>query len=264
MLDWMRTETPLWAALRGGVRDDVVDLLLAMPPSERRRMRPAMLAHDRLVTSFPTGHRAPAGEWDGPLRAAHWSASAAAVLGCSTPQQATRYAPLDMPDAVDLPVSLFPQDLQLFADEWFARFLRNPKAWDRIRGLEAVFEWAHRGLLRPPTSAGAVLFLVSSMPGARRGREVLRYLEQRPVLIDTTFAGLFDVVGIKGASPAQRDETTPWPEERLDNHVIPQLIRRGHWTAEFVRDGVRRALARDLPPHQARWFRGLEQHLPAR
>ncbi|MGY1680708.1 hypothetical protein [Geodermatophilus sp. SYSU D01176] len=38
---------------------------------------------------------------------------------------------------------------------------------------------------------------------------------------------------------------------------VPVLVRRGHWTADVVRDGIVRALARGQPPYRARWFRGL-------
>ena len=73
----------------------------------------------------PIGARAPDGEW-GELRPWHQSAAAAALLGCSTVVQAVTYAPLDLPDAVDLPEALFPDHLEAFAQEWSARFLRAP------------------------------------------------------------------------------------------------------------------------------------------
>jgi len=100
------------------------------------------------------------------------------------------------------------------------------------------------------------------LPGGRRGRHLLKYLDAHPLFVDTTFAALFDVDGIRGASPAQRDETTPWREERLDSFVIPALVADGRWTAAFVHAGIDRALARDLPAYQARWFRGLTAHVP--
>ena len=43
----------------------------------------------------------------------------------------------------------------------------------------------------------------------------------------------------------------------MDDFVIPELIRRGDWTADFVRDGVDRALARGQTPYLTRWFTGL-------
>lgn len=108
-----------------------------------------------------------------------------------------------------------------------------------------------------PTQRGAVLCLATGVPGARRGSYLLRYLEDRPCLIGVTFAHIFDVDGVKGASLAQRDETTPWPEERLDNFVIPQLVQRGLWRREMVLDGIERALSRDQTPYLQRWFHGL-------
>ena len=247
----------LWSALRRGRRDETVEVLLSMPAAQRRRLRPAVRAHERLVTAHPDSARAPDREWSGPLRSGHWSAAAAAVLACSTLPQAVRYWPLDVPDAVDLPRAFFPDDLDAFVEEWSARFLRNPKAWDRIRGMEAMFDWAHQGLVPAPTQRGAVLHLITSVPRTHTGTLLLRYLEQRPCLIEVTFARIFDVDGIKGASPAQRDETTPWRSRRLDNHVIPQLIERGYWSRQMVLEGIERALGRGQTPYLQRWFHGL-------
>lgn len=164
---------------------------------------------------------------------------------------------MDQPDAADLPRALFPGDLDAFAAEWSARFMRNPKAWDRIRGLDAMFDWAHEGLIDPPQHDGAVLYLVTAPPGGPGGAGLLGYLERRPCLIHTTMARIFDVDGIKGASPAQADETNPWPERRLDTYVIPELIRRGHWTSDMVLAGIDRAQRRGLGRYQHRWFEGL-------
>lgn len=232
-----------------------------MAPAQRRRLRPSVRAHERVVANSPHGARAPDGEWIGLLGPGHWSAAAAAVLACSTLSQAVKYAPLDPPDAYDLPRLFFPDNLDAFVEEWSSRFLRNPRAWDRLRGVDAMFDWAHVGLVPAPTHQGAVLCLATGVPGARSGADLLRYLEDRPCLIEVTFARVFDVDGIKGASVAQRDEGTPWPNRRLDNYVIPQLIRRGHWTPEMVLSGIDRALERGQPPHLQRWFHGLAQHI---
>lgn len=212
-----------------------------------------------MVGDSPHGGRSSDRQWLGPLRSGHCSAADAAVLACSTLAQALKYSPLDMPDAYDLPRIFFPDDLDAFVEEWSSRFLRNPKAWDRIRGLDAMFDWAHSGLVPAPTHQGAVLCLATSMPGASSGTHLLRYLEERPCLIEVSFARIFVVDGIKGASGAQRDETTPWPRRRLDNYVIPQLIRRGHWSREMVLDGIDRALKRGQTPYLQRWFLGLAQ-----
>jgi hypothetical protein len=85
----------------------------------------------------PIGARAPDGEWEGELRP--WHQSAASLLGCSTVERAVTYAPLDLPDAVDLPKALFLDHLEAFAREWSARFLPAPRASDRIRGTKAQF-----------------------------------------------------------------------------------------------------------------------------
>lgn len=251
----------LFAALRAGRRNTVIDLLTATSPEERAAVGKAVRAHEKRVSAHAIGDRAPSGEWTGELRTGHWRAAAAAVIGCSPLARAVAYWPLETIDAHDLPLAFFPDDLETFAASWFARYLRNPKDWDRLRGLDAVYDWAQEGLIAPPTDQGAVLYFVSHAPGASRGRDVLRYLDAHPALVTTTFAAIFDVDGIRGASPAQRDETTPWPKERLDSFVIPALIADGRWTREFALDGVDRALARDLPAYQRRWFHGLGERL---
>src|SRR3712207_68793 len=138
--------------------------------------------------------------------------------------------------------------------------LRDPRAWDRIRGIEAQFDWAHEGLVPAPVDAGAVLFLISRAQGTLDGPDLLRYLEARPVLIDVTLRRIFDVDGVPAASLAQRDEGIA-EGRRMADFVIPELIRRGHWTADFVRNGIDRALARGQNPYLARWFTGLAEQL---
>lgn len=216
-----------------------------------------MRAHERLVAGYPDGAGAPRGDWVGPLRAGHRSAAIAALFACSTLPQALKYAPLDTPDAFDLPRIFFPDDLDAFVEEWSSRFLRNPRAVDRLRGLDAMYDWAHQGLVPAPTQRGAVLCLATGVPGSRSGSYLLRYLEERPCLVQVTFAGIFEVDGVKGASLAQRDETSPWPNRRLDNYVIPQLVQRGWWSREWVLSGIDRALSRGQTPYLQRWFHGL-------
>ncbi|PWW21452.1 hypothetical protein JD79_00584 [Geodermatophilus normandii] len=100
-----------------------------------------------------------------------------------------------------------------------------------------------------------MLFLVTRVPGAFDGQAVLRYLEERPVLIEVTLRRIFDVDGTSGASLAQRDAACV-EGRRMDDFVIPESIRRGHWTVDFVGDGIA-LLSRDQAPHLARWFTGL-------
>lgn len=253
----------LFAALHAGDRDGAISIVTGATPAERLSVLRAVRAHEKVVSASPGEAKAPAGEWAGRLRDAHGSAAAAAVIGCSPLDRATAYWPLDQPDSHDLPLAFFPNDLTTFAEAWFARFLRNPKDWDRLRGFDAVFDWAQEGYIEPPTNQGAVLYFFTHTPGSGRGRDVLAYLDAHPRLVATTAAALFDVDGIRGASPAQRDATTPWPEERLDTYVIPALIADGRWSDQFVLDGVDRALSRDLPAYQQRWFRGLREIVTA-
>ena len=254
-------EAQLWDVLRAGLRDEVVAVLLDLPVTRRRQLRPTVRRLHDILTAHPIGAHAPGGEWVGDLRGRHWSAAAAALLGCSTVEQAVRYAPLDPPDSADLPRALFPDDLDAFVREWSARFLRDPRAWDRIRGIESMFDWVHEGLVPPPVEDGAVLYLITSVPRTRDGADLLRFLERTPSLIDVTFRRIFDVDGIKGASLAQRDEAV-LPGRRVVDLVVPELVRRGHWSADFVEDGIARALARGQTPHLARWFARLADELP--
>ena len=115
------------------------------------------------------------------------------------------------------------------------------------------------GARRPdpaPVDAGAVLFLITRAHGALDGPDLLRCLEARPVLVDVTLRRIFDVDGISGASLAQRDAACV-AGRRMDDFVVPELIRRGHWPVDFVEDGIARALARGQTPFRARWFTGL-------
>jgi hypothetical protein len=99
------------------------------------------------------------------------------------------------------------------------------------------------------------------MPRRPHGTDLLRYLEARPLLVEVTLRRIFDVDGIRGASLAQRDETAPPGRQRLDDGVIPDLIRRGYWTVDFVEDGIARPLSRGQSPYLARWFHGLAAHI---
>lgn len=250
--------TDLHARIADGDRDAVVEWLVQVPAAQRLRLRPTVRRHHDVLMAEPAGARSPDGHWRGGLRSAHWSAAQAALLGCSTLRQAVTYAPLDQPDARDLPRLLFPGELEAFVEEWSARFLRNPRAWDRIRGLDAMFDWAQAGLVAPPLHDGAVLYLATAVPGAT---SLLRYLERHPVLITSTLPRIFDVDGIKGASPAQADEHHHAPGRGLHDHVIPTLVRRGLWRAEDVVAGIDRALGRDLGGYQHRWFHRLRERV---
>lgn len=229
----------------------------AATPSERRSVAPFVRRHDARVSSLPGGSLAPDGEWRGRLTPAHWSASSAAQLACLSPERAARYWPLDLRDRIDLPPALHPEDLHVFVHEWSARLVRSPKDWDGLNGIEAMFDWVRDGLVPPPLDHGAVLLLGAWLPSARGGGWLLSYLEARPTLIGTTLAAVFDVDGVPGASLAQCDQTMAWQSRRMDRHVIPELVRRGHWSRDFVLDGIERALQRGQTGYHTRWFVGL-------
>ncbi|PZR53488.1 hypothetical protein DNL40_08275 [Xylanimonas oleitrophica] len=248
----------LAGALRSGDLAAAVAVLEPLDPAARRRLPARLRTTARELLAAPVAAREPA--WDGPLRPGHHQVAECVLLATSPLARATGLWPLDFAVARDVLPRLLPDDLPAFVTRWSDQFRADPKAWDRNAGRAAMFDWAHAGLVPPPVEDGAVLMLVTGVPGTGDGAQLLRYLEERPVLITTTFARLFDVPGVKGASPAQRDQTTYG--RRLDDHVVPALVRRGWWSADQVRDGVRRALAAGLPAYQERWFRGLEQHLP--
>lgn len=251
-------EERLWSALRRGDRDDVVASLLDTDPARRRKLRGAVRRHDAAVAASPIGSRLES-HWDGELRDGHHSAAVAAVLGCSTLDQAVRVTFTGVADARELPRALFRAELDSFVAHWAERFVRNPEAWDRNRGIEAMFDWAHDQLVQAPVSRGAVLLLSAGFV-LGDGLQALRYLEDRPVLIDVTLRRIFDTEGVEGASLAQRDASRP-PGAKMVDFVVPELINRDHWSYEFARDGAARALAADLPPHQRRWFTELEDNL---
>lgn len=156
---------------------------------------------------------------------------------------------------------IFPAGLTEVADEWSDRYHRNPKAWDRIRGLEAMFDWADRGLIEPPMRPGAVLLLITGVPKTLYAKDLLRYLVERPVLLDTTLPALFTTPGIKGASAAQRDAEAD--DGGLGGYVIPELIRLGHWDRAQVLAWCETALAVPRSEYEYRWFRQLRAKLVA-
>jgi hypothetical protein len=43
--------------------------------------------------------------------------------------------------------------------------------------------------------------------------------------------------------------------------VAPELVRRGHWSVDFVEDGIARALARGQSRYLRRWFAELAEQM---
>lgn len=246
----------LLVAMRNGRPLDALEVLEPLPLAQRKRAwTPAVRAAAAAIDAAPTGERNPQKLWTGTLRQAHWDASTVARLGTREAQAAaTRVHPVELQVARDLIPRLFPDDLGVFVEVWSQAFLSNPKAWDRLRGVEAMFDWAQQGLVAPPTQRGAVLLLLS-LPG------LSPYLDDHPVLIGTTLPLLFQVPGRSGASAAQRDETMPGLT--LGRHIVPRLIREGHWERERVLQWCEQALAMPRSAYELRWFRALRERVAA-
>lgn len=242
----------LHAALRAGRTAEVLNLLEPLSVVQRRRAWNAVRKSADAIDAASIGERDEQGRWSGSLRRGHHDAASVARLATRTAPAATRVHPVELPIARDIIPRLFPDDLQGFVEAWAQRFVANPKAWDRNRGIEAMFDWAQSGLIPPPTQRGAVLLLISQ-PG------LSRYLEERPILIDTTLPRLFEVAGQKGVSAPQRDETMPGLT--LGAHIIPRLIREGRWERAQVLGWCGHALAIPRSEYELRWFRALRERL---
>ena len=246
----------LLVAVRNGRPLDALEVLEPLPLAQRKRAwTPALREAADGIDMSPDSARDPQGRWVGRLRRAHWDAATVARLGTREAQiAAKRVHPIELPVARDLIPRLFPEQLDVFVEVWSQAFLSNPKAWDRLRGVEAMFDWAQQGLVPPPTQRGAVLLLISQP-------DLSRYLDQHPVLIGTTLPLLFTVEGRSGASAAQRDETMPGLS--LGRHLVPRLIREGHWEREQVLQWCEQALAMPRSAYELRWFRALRERVEA-
>lgn len=184
------------------------------------------------------------------------------LIAASGPAAAAKVNTLDLRVARDMVPRLFPGDLAVFVEEWSARFARRPRVVDANRGIEAMFDWAHRGLIPPPAQQGAVLALIS-WAAQSAGTHLLRYLEARPVLIRTTLPLLFQVPGVKGASAAQTDESNlDRYGHGLRTHVIPALVRQGHWSFEELGRWCEDALRVPRSEYEYRWFQALAEDVP--
>lgn len=244
----------LLVAVRNGRALDALEVLEPLPLAQRRRAwTPALRAAAEAIDMSPHSARDPQGRWVGGLRQAHWDAATLARLGTREAQTAARRVhPIELPLARDLVPRLFPEQLDVFVEVWSQAFLTNPKAWDRLRGVEAMFDWAQQGLVPPPTQRGAVLLLISQ-PG------LSRFLDDHPVLIDSTLPLLFEVEGRSGASAAQRDETMPGLS--LGRHIVPRLLREGRWEREQVLQWCEQALSMPRSEYELRWFRALRERV---
>lgn len=247
----------LLVAVRNGRPLDALEVLEPLPLAQRRRAwTPALREAADGIDLSPDSARDPQGRWVGRLRQAHWDAATVARLGTREAQiAAKRVHPVELPVARDLIPRLFPEQLDVFVEVWSQAFLSNPKAWDRLRGVEAMFDWAQQGLVPPPTQRGAVLLLIAL-------HDLSEYLDEHPVLIGTTLPLLFQVEGRKGASAAQRDHETR-PALSLGRHLVPRLIREGHWEREQVLQWCEQALAMPRSAYELRWFRALRERVEA-
>lgn len=242
-------------ALRNGQPVGIVAAVETLSPAARARLRPVISDIAKAIDGAALGDRDERGRWAGELRNGHHSAATTAMLATATLSQAARLHPVDLLLARDLIPRLFPSDLHAFVDAWSHRFLASPKAWDRNRGIAAMFDWAQRGLIRSPSQHGAVLLLISQP-------NLWRYLNERPVVINTTLPLFFRVPGVEGASAAQRDETMPGGT--LGEYVVPRLIRNGTWARADVLAWCDIALSISRSEYELRWFRRLQTRVSTR
>lgn len=249
------------SALRDGRVHTLLEIVETLRLPARRRTGRALTPSARAILAAPGAAEDPT-HWNGALDSHHGDAADVVRLtATSGPAAAAKVNTLALRVARDMVPRLFPGDLPVFVEEWSARFARRPRVVDANRGIEAMFDWAHRGLIPPPTQQGAVLALIS-WASQSSGTHLLRYLEARPVLIRTTLPLLFQVPGVKGASAAQTDESN------LDRHgnglrsyVIPALVRKGHWSLDELEHWCEAALRVPRAEYEYRWFRALREDL---
>lgn len=247
-------DTAIVSALSLGQVGTLLEALEGISGPERIALRASVRRMATAMLDGAIGSTSGEGAWRGALRVAHHTAATLALLGTATVRQAVKLHPIELPMARDLIPRLFPHDLEQFVAAWSDRFLADPKGWDRIRGIESMFDWAQRGLIEPPEHHGAVLLLLAQP-------KIGRYLADRPVLVSTTLPLLFAVPGIKGASAAQRDETVPG--ESLGERVIPRLVRSGAWSKADALGWCDLALQMPRSQYELRWFRRVKERLAA-
>ena len=143
-------DNPLFDLLSAGDRAGVLGYAAAMPDSEKRRQKSMVRRFRTVVSAEPTGQRSPDGWWQGPLKPDHWAAADIAHMACIGAERSAGLSYTDFKVARDVPPVLFPGHLDLFVEAWAARYLRNPKGWDRNRGIEAMFDWVRDGLVPAP------------------------------------------------------------------------------------------------------------------
>jgi hypothetical protein len=251
-------DNPLFDLLAAGDRAGTLAYVAAMDDGEKRRQKSLVRKLRLVVSAEPTGARSADGWWQGELQPDHWAAADIAHMACIGAERSADLSYTDRTVARDAPPALFPGQLELFVESWSARYERNPKGWDRNRGIEAMFDWVRDGLVPAPVQRGAMLLLLSETQVQRIN--FLKFLRERPGLVDVTLKELFRVPGVKGASAMQFDEANP--EDRRLSVLLPQLVKLGYWDGEWVRRSIERVLASDeWPEYQKRFFKLLRSNL---
>ncbi|MGW6173605.1 hypothetical protein ACWF5H_08965 [Arthrobacter sp. NPDC055138] len=248
----------LFDLLAAGDRAGTLAYAAAMDDGEKRRQKSLVRRLHLVVSAEPTGARSPDGWWLGGLTADHWAAADIAHMACIGAERSADLSYTDRKVARDAPPVLFPGQLELFVEAWSARYERSPKGWDRNRGIEAMFDWVRDGLIPAPAQRGAMLLLLSETQAQRIN--FLKFLRERPGLVDVTLKELFRVPGVKGASAMQFDEANT--EDRRLSFLLPQLVKLGYWDGEWVRQRIELVLASDeWPEYQKRFFKLLRSNL---
>ncbi len=267
-------------ALETGRVQDLADLLLTMSPAERiATCRPLVKQANAILSpmfgstvkswlsniddDYPGGREQFIDAWQGRISTGHWDAATTILIAAKPSPRAAKVWPIPENRAYAewLYPALFPTDLDVIAEQWSADFATNPKAWDRNRGREVMFEWIERGILPAPAHGGAVLMLLAHVCHAGSWRTALMWLKGHPVVTDQLFRRVFTTPGVPGCSLAQADNSAG--SHPIRTRIIPNLLAVGIWTREFVQHEVAEALAMDLPPYQKRWFTQLDAQLSA-
>lgn len=227
-----------------------VDVVLSLLRNEKATPASQRLA--RAILDAPVGHTSEA--WVGPLHEGHHLAAEYVQVASAKPEKIARGLHTSGQVAATI-IPLFHSDhLEMIADRWAQRFVKNPKNWDFLPQFDAMFEWVRAGLMAPPTTQGAALLLVGERP-----TPLADLLADRDfALARTTLPVLFRVPGVKGASLTQIEETS---SDELRTQIIPWLIDDGVWDKDEVRQWTDLALAMDRTAYDKRWFLRLKEDL---
>lgn len=249
---------PAKSLLLQGNDEALLWLFQDLAPDERVRVAKPLVKAARTLLDSPAGEMSSA--WQGPLSVSHHRA--ADIVLFPTSGKLLRKVPYTRYFAAEYVPQLFPDDLAAIASAWGELFLKNPKNHDRNAVMMGIWRWFDFDDVDLPMTRGLTLFLATGAPSAAA---LLTYLERSDyALAKRLVPAMFRHQGIKGASMAQFDETTSYPERTVSSFLIPELIRAGVFERETILRWCDEAVSMaERSPYDKRWFLKLKDQLIA-